>query len=162
MKQIDTLIQKYSTHLENCNNRSLSIKNEIVALKQQIENKEKEIDNIKRVADQHRSKIATLQEIVKEIQLEKGEAKWAGLHTPTLSTSEIKPLTTSNFVDLKNVIKPLTDEQVKEFTKRFDTKNSSSRLEDALASLKDIKGSVPVDYLIDIQYNSEAKWPMNL
>jgi chromosome segregation ATPase len=145
------------------NNLLIDYNKKIDYLNSQIAYNQKLIETDKATISLFKEKINTLHEVLNELNVLTSNDTTAPKVTKDISQLKLSDITPRGQCNaINNPIKPLTEEQIKKFSETFNKQNNSSKvLEDALKSLE---ATIDKDsyYLIDVKYNDEAKWPMDL
>lgn len=129
------------------NNLLIDYNKKIVDLQSHIEYNQKLIEKDKATINSFKEKINILHEVLSEIN--------------ELTNTTDSKTTQPKCNVINNPVKPLTEEQVKKFTETFNKQNNSSILDDALKSLESNIGKNSFCF-VDVKYNDEAKWPMDM
>lgn len=146
------------------NNLLIDYNKKIDYLNSQIAYNQKLIETDKATISSFKEKINILHEVLNELNVLTGNDTTAPKVTKDISQLKFNDITPrGQFNTTTSPIKPLTEDQIKSLNTIHNPyqQNSSKVLEDALKSLE---ATIDKDsyYLIDIKYNDEAKWPMDM
>ena len=149
-----------TTHTTAVNNLLIDYNKKITDLQGHIEYNQKLIEKDKATISFFKEKINVLHEVLNELNVLTGNDTTATKDISKLKFNDLTPQGQCNANN--NPIKPLTEEQIKKFSETFNKQNNSSKvLDDALKALETnaSKGSF---CFVDVKYNDEAKWPMDM
>ena len=145
------------------NNLLIDYNKKIDYLNSQIAYNQKLIETDKATISSFKEKINILHEVLNELNVLTGNDTTAPKATKDISQLKLNDITPRGQCNaINNPIKPLTEEQIKKFSETFNKQNNSSKvLDDALKALEanTNKGSF---CFVDVKYNDEAKWPMDM
>ena len=152
-----------TTHTTAVNNLLIDYNKKIDYLNSQITYNQKLIESDKATISSFKEKINILHEVLNELNVLTGNDTTATKTTKDISQLKLSDLTPQGQCNtINNPVKPLTEEQIKKFSETFNKQNNNSKvLDDALKALEAnaSKGSF---CFVDVKYNDEAKWPMDM
>ena len=144
------------------NNLLIDYNKKIDYLNSQIAYNQKLIETDKATISSFKEKINTLHEVLSELNALTSDNTTAPKATKDISQLKLSDLTPrGQYNATNNPIKPLTEDQIKNFNAAYNTQQNNSKiLEDALKSLESL--SKDTYCFVDVKYNDHEKWPMDM